>query len=198
MAGGWEFPGGKLEVGESAMQGLARELREELGITLHPGPHRPLRSVRHVYSDRIVEIRAWLISDYRGKVSGLDGQALRWCSRGDLPIADLLPADAPFVRALGLPDHLDHLDTDCYSMIERLQGRQYGSFCEDISTAIDVESSGADFVVLDRLLESQSLRALCNAVRLPVYAKGIPMGLAWSLGATGTHTLQRRRSGSGC
>ena len=57
QGGLWEFPGGKLEVGESREQGLARELEEELGV--HPVSMRPLISIPHDYHDRRVLLDVW-------------------------------------------------------------------------------------------------------------------------------------------
>ncbi len=105
LAGGWEFPGGKLEPGEDRRAGLARELREELGITLI-APPRPLIRVRHTYDFGDVLIDMWVVKRYSGEPSGLDGQALRWVSRDELEAVELLPADGPIVAALRLPERL--------------------------------------------------------------------------------------------
>jgi 8-oxo-dGTP diphosphatase len=65
LAGGWEFPGGKLEPGEDRRLGLARELREELGITLLAAP-RPLIRVRHAYDFGEVLIDMWVVRQFSG------------------------------------------------------------------------------------------------------------------------------------
>jgi len=99
LAGGWEFPGGKVEAGETAVQALKRELNEELGITLIEEP-QPLTQVRHSYPYGEVRLDVWLVKRYAGEPKGMDGQALRWCSPDELASAALLPADEPVVRAL--------------------------------------------------------------------------------------------------
>lgn len=98
MAGGWEFPGGKLDAGESARAGLVRELREELGVAVQAC--REVAHCSHDYPDRRVMLALWLVSEFAGEPQSLDGQALRWVSVAELPEADLLPADAPLVEAL--------------------------------------------------------------------------------------------------
>lgn len=98
MAGRWEFPGGKLDEGETHRQALVRELEEELGVTVLTA--RPLLDLSHDYSDRFVELSMWQVSDYRGEPRGLDGQALKWVAPADLPHEDLLEADRPIVAAL--------------------------------------------------------------------------------------------------
>ena len=70
LAGGWEFPGGKLEPGEERRAGLARELREELGILI--ASPRPLIRVRHTYPYGEVLLDMWVVHDYRGEPRGLD------------------------------------------------------------------------------------------------------------------------------
>ena len=98
LAGGWEFPGGKLEPGEERLAGLARELREELGIDI--STPLPLIRLRHAYPTREVLLDVWVVRHYSGEPRGLDGQALRWCTLGELETVDLLPADGPIVAAL--------------------------------------------------------------------------------------------------
>ncbi len=104
LAGGWEFPGGKLEPGETRYEALARELQEELGIEVAAA--RPLIRARHQYAEREILLDVWIVTEYRGEPASLDGQALRWCARAELPGAKLLPADRPIVTALRLPERL--------------------------------------------------------------------------------------------
>ena len=98
MAGRWEFPGGKLDEGETHRQALVRELEEELGVTVLAA--QPLLDLCHDYSDRLVELSMWRVTEYRGEPRGLDGQALKWVAPADLPNEDLLEADRPIVTAL--------------------------------------------------------------------------------------------------
>jgi 8-oxo-dGTP diphosphatase len=98
MAGRWEFPGGKIAAGESEPQALARELREELGITL--GSARALMSLSHAYEDRCVELSLWIVASYEGEPASLEGQRLKWVHPRGLPDEDILEADRPFIEAL--------------------------------------------------------------------------------------------------
>lgn len=98
MAGGWEFPGGKLQVDETPLAGLRRELAEELGITVQQADW--LASCQHDYSDRRVSLELWTVTAFDGQPQSLDGQALRWVNLSDLDSAGLLPADKPLVAAL--------------------------------------------------------------------------------------------------
>ncbi len=99
MAGRWEFPGGKVGVGESELEALERELREELGVEVTAA--RPFMRLTHAYQDRGVELSLWLIERYHGVPSALDGQQLKWVAPEQLAHEDLLEADQPFIAALG-------------------------------------------------------------------------------------------------
>lgn len=100
-AGWWEFPGGKLEAGESVRQALLRELAEELGVRVRSA--RRLMRLRHGYSLKAVELDTWLVSDWEGEPAPREGQALAWCRLGELGDYRLLPADGPILAALRLP-----------------------------------------------------------------------------------------------
>jgi mutator protein MutT len=199
LAGGWEFPGGKLEPGETRTAGLARELREELGITI--GEPRPLIRVRHTYPYGEVLIDMWVVSRYRGDPRGLDGQQLRWCGQDELADAELLPADKPIVAALRLPERLLQVSSSYYGVSEpgsplldeRLSGVLCSSVEEGVAAARGEDSpygpSPADFLVMRRALPDAELAALCTSVSVPVYALGVRLEQAWALGATGLNEM---------
>ncbi len=94
----WEFPGGKIHAGESALLALKRELLEELGI--EATALEPFMNLTHEYPDRIVELEFFNVTQWRGEPAGLEGQSLRWIDVADLRADELLPADAPVVSAL--------------------------------------------------------------------------------------------------
>lgn len=98
-AGFWEFPGGKIESGESPEAALFRELHEELGIHARVG--RRLIAVPH--QDIVLE--AYRVVDFAGTVCPQEGQKLAWIAVEDIDTALLPPADRPIVSALRLPDH---------------------------------------------------------------------------------------------
>jgi 8-oxo-dGTP diphosphatase len=98
MAGRWEFPGGKVDVGETEADALARELREELGIEV--ASSHPFMRLAHSYDDRDVELSMWIVESFSGEPRGLDGQCLKWVQPERLFDEDILEADRPFVEAL--------------------------------------------------------------------------------------------------
>ncbi len=98
MAGGWEFPGGKLEPGEDRLDGLRRELREELAVEVLRA--EPLISYEHRYAERTVLLDLWVVDAYEGEPQPLDAPALKWVSLADLETVGLLEADRPMIGAL--------------------------------------------------------------------------------------------------
>ncbi|MEJ1960411.1 MAG: 8-oxo-dGTP diphosphatase MutT [Gammaproteobacteria bacterium] len=98
MAGRWEFPGGKVDEGETLSEALFRELHEELGVTVRTA--HPFMNLAHDYPDRRVELHMWLVQGYTGEPRGLDGQRLKWVEPARLCDEDILEADRPFVEAL--------------------------------------------------------------------------------------------------
>lgn len=124
LAGLWEFPGGKIEPGETIAQALARELAEELGITV--SRQRPLIAFTHDYGGEWrVRLHVHEILDYEGEVADREAQALRWMAPKDLGTVELLPANAPIVRAVHLPRVCLITDLERYGSdrtLERLAG----------------------------------------------------------------------------
>jgi 8-oxo-dGTP diphosphatase len=102
QGGLWEFPGGKLEQGESARQALERELREELGIEV--GSARRLIRVQHDYPDKAVLLDVWRVGNFTGVPEGREGQPLAWVSPDELAGYSFPAANIPIIKALHLPD----------------------------------------------------------------------------------------------
>src|SRR5512144_1887940 len=89
-AGYWEFPGGKIEPGESSHAALVRELDEELGIRVIEA--REWLAQRHVYPHAHVELRFFLISDWEGELHPREGQQFAWQTPGAYTVSPMLPA----------------------------------------------------------------------------------------------------------
>ena len=102
QGGLWEFPGGKLEAGESRSDGLGRELREELGISVTEA--RPLLDIRHDYPDKSVRLDVWLVTGFDGDAHGAEGQPVRWVAAAELDDYAFPAANAPIVQAAQLPE----------------------------------------------------------------------------------------------
>ncbi|WP_435165452.1 8-oxo-dGTP diphosphatase MutT [Falsirhodobacter sp. 1013] len=100
MAGLWEFPGGKVEAGETPEAALARELAEELGIEVREADLVPLTFASHAYDRFHLLMPVFVCRRWSGKVQGREGQQLAWVAAAELDSFPMPPADLPLLPAI--------------------------------------------------------------------------------------------------
>ena len=95
-AGYWEFPGGKVESGETIFNALKREFSEEIAVDIQSA--EPWCGVEHVYPHAHVRLHFYISRDWRGEPRALEGQQLAW--QGEVALTPLLPATIPLIEWL--------------------------------------------------------------------------------------------------
>ena len=100
MAGLWEFPGGKVDEGETPEVALIRELQEELGITVPVKCLAPLTFASHAYESFHLLMPLYICRRWEGEVTPLEGQEIAWVRSQKLPSYEMPPADVPLIPIL--------------------------------------------------------------------------------------------------
>jgi 8-oxo-dGTP diphosphatase len=185
QGGLWEFPGGKLEAGESIEAGLLRELQEELGISLKHA--RPLIRIAHDYIDRSVLLDVWRVDRFEGAPAGLEGQQLKWVSVDQLQFYEFPEANLPIITAIRLPE---------YYLITPEPGVDISAFLAGLESSI---SSGVSLLQLRaKQMPDNDYRALipevlqrCRKANARVMLNAEPE-LAKEFGAAGVHLSSKR------
>jgi 8-oxo-dGTP diphosphatase len=100
LAGLWEFPGGKVEPGETPEETLIRELDEEIGVTTKVACLAPLTFASHIYDDFHLLMPLYVCRRFEGTPHGREGQALKWVKPQSLRDYPMPPADEPLIPFL--------------------------------------------------------------------------------------------------
>ncbi len=185
-AGYWEFPGGKIEPGESAAAALVRELQEELGVTVREA--RPLIRFRHAYTNREVILDTWLVTAFDGEPHSREGQALAWLSRDELVAQkQVLPTVGPIARALTLP--VDYVFTSPQASLEAVTA---GLSRLPAAALLRLRLPALEDADYERLAQALAPRCVAAGVRLVLDRDPAQVQ---RLGAAGWHATASRLAG---
>ncbi len=186
-AGYWEFPGGKIEDGESPEHALKRELHEELAIDVERV--YPWITRDYDYAHAAVRLRFFRVVDWRGEPHGKEDQRFAWQSTRDLTVSPLLPANGPVVRALDLPTVYGITNVAALGTEEFLRRLEGALACglrllQIREKALAVPALRALAVEIIALARGHGARVLING----------SVELAHELGADGVHLTAARLS----
>jgi 8-oxo-dGTP diphosphatase len=185
QGGLWEFPGGKVETGESLTEALQREIHEELGIRVKS--HQPLIRITHHYADKSVLLDVHRIASFTGEPEGREGQPLAWVGLDDFELYPLPAADVPIINALRLPAEY---------LVTGADPNQPEQFLEKLELAlvngvrmVQLRAPGLAVAAYQDL--ARQALVICNQHNAQLLLNADPQ-LVTDLGAHGVHLNSRR------
>ena len=162
--GYWEFPGGKIEAGETAAHALARELKEELGIDVSEST--PWITRVYAYTHATVRLHFRRVTSWGGEPQPLEDQAIRW-QRVEAPdVSPMLPANAPVLAALALPDVMVVSDAARMGIDDWIRALAHRALSEKL--LVQVREKGMDRQKLQHLLSRALARSSASGSRCVV------------------------------
>lgn len=160
MGGFWEFPGGKVETGETVLQALQREIREEVALDVHTA--LPLLKIPFQYPDKCVLLDVWCVTEFSGVAKSCEGQQVLWVPRTAMHQYEFPVANRAILTALQLPECL--LITGNFSDARECLQR----------TEKAVENAGVRAVMLRaHHLDAVAYRQLANAMVQLCHQRGV-------------------------
>ena len=181
----WEFPGGKLAPYETGLEGLKRELHEELGVEIVRA--QPLIRVHHEYPDKHILLDVWQVQEFAGEPFGREGQAVRWVPMNELVNYPFPAANLPILRAVMLPT--EYLITGEESDDERFASLLERALREDSIRLVQLRAKSLD----DTAYVARAERALklCREYGAKLLLNGEPT-LLDQVDADGIHLTSAR------
>jgi len=179
-AGWWEFPGGKIEAGETPIQALSRELDEELGVQLETAYPWLVRTFE--YPEKTVKLHFFIVRAWIGNPEGCEGQQLSWQHPEHLTVEPMLPANAPILNALKLPPI--YAITNAYEMGEKLF---FDGLKQQLDSGLKLIQVREKHLTPDDLLAfSKKVVAMAHQYEAKVLING-PVDLVGAAEADGVH-----------
>jgi 8-oxo-dGTP diphosphatase len=179
-AGWWEFPGGKVEAGETAVAALHREVQEELGSTVLTA--YPWLTRTFAYPEKTVKLHFFMVRDWQTEPHGREGQLLSWQMLPKLNVAPMLPANEPILNALALPPTYAITNMGELGEKEFLSRIEYA--LQNGLKLIQVREKSLSPDALKRF--AQAVITLTNSFNARVLISG-DQALAYEVGAAGVH-----------
>lgn len=186
LGGLWEFPGGKLEAGESVEQALARELAEEIGIRVHSC--RPLIKLHHNYPERRVLLDVWRVDEFSGTPHGRESQPVAWVKPDELSRYDFPEGNRPIIAAVRLPDRYALLDLPADTSANQAL-RRLDHLASKGVTLVQLRAKALQETEYRRLAQTVARGAESLTIKLLLNARP---GLALECGAAGAHLSSSR------
>ncbi|TAN67875.1 MAG: Nudix family hydrolase [Methylobacter sp.] len=175
QGGLWEFPGGKIEASETAEFALARELKEELNVTVTAAT--PLITVKHKYPDRLVQLNVFLVEQFSGEVKSLEGQPFKWVDSDELERYTFPAANQPIITAARLPHYYAILDDADEALLltnlQKILNRGVKLIQARLKKLPPAAAAGFIEQAYSLCKQQQALLLMNSAVDCPVEADGI-------------------------